>query len=128
VTGPEVTERPTGVCEICSRAGIVHRDHDHSTGFIRGILCVSCNHAIARLKHDPELAQAAADWLRDATTSETYKAWLDERRALAAKHAADVAKRTDARRDQYRARYQTDPEYREKKKADNRAYYKRAGL
>lgn len=31
-----------------------HVDHDHTDGFIRGIICSNCNFAIGHLKNDPE--------------------------------------------------------------------------
>ena len=35
-------------CAICSAVLCDILDHDHETGFIRGLLCVSCNNAEAR--------------------------------------------------------------------------------
>lgn len=31
------------VCRICAVSGEVVRDHDHKTGFVRGLLCIQCN-------------------------------------------------------------------------------------
>lgn len=39
-------------------------DHDHATGKVRGILCGSCNKAIGFLCDNPEIAEAAANYLR----------------------------------------------------------------
>jgi hypothetical protein len=39
-------------CAICHRTDPVrmwHTDHDHTTGFVRGILCQPCNHLLGRL-------------------------------------------------------------------------------
>lgn len=38
-------------------------DHDHSTGRVRGLLCVTCNRALGLLKDDPELMRRAADYV-----------------------------------------------------------------
>jgi hypothetical protein len=59
-----------GVCAICKGPGWpdrfgrrFHVDHDHQTGRIRGLLCVSCNRALGFLLDDPERARAAAAYL-----------------------------------------------------------------
>jgi Recombination endonuclease VII len=65
-----------GVCAICGQAerfaggrdGKTMRrlavDHDHHNGAVRGLLCSMCNYAIGALNHDPELLQAAINYLR----------------------------------------------------------------
>ena len=129
MTGKRLTTPlPFGICEICGRTGNVNRDHNHETGVIRGVLCISCNMGLARFKDDAELVRAALNWLLTAGASEQYMDWMRERRTLAHKRAAAVALRKDARADRYRERYQTDPEYREEKLAQNRAYFDRAGI
>ncbi len=55
-----------GKCAICTQPPgdkRLHVDHDHETGEIRGLLCSCCNTAIGQLQDDPDLAQAAADYL-----------------------------------------------------------------
>jgi len=39
-------------------------DHDHNTGKVRGILCVSCNTGIGLLKDSPEVLVSAAEYIR----------------------------------------------------------------
>lgn len=59
----------SGVCAICrgeetSRsARRLAVDHDAATGRARGLLCMNCNNGIGRMKHDPQLLIAAADYL-----------------------------------------------------------------
>lgn len=56
-----------GVCAICKMIAKpgkrLHVDHDHETGEIRGLLCVSCNAAIGHLRDDPLLLEAARLYL-----------------------------------------------------------------
>jgi hypothetical protein len=42
-------------------------DHDHTTGQVRGLLCIRCNRAIGNLRDDPDLAIRAAAYLKRAT-------------------------------------------------------------
>jgi hypothetical protein len=61
--------RQGGRCAICPatspgvRNGKVLKrfavDHDHKTGQIRGLLCLTCNAGLGHLKDDPELVYAA---------------------------------------------------------------------
>jgi hypothetical protein len=59
-----------GVCAICKRSAAdsrgyrMHIDHCHSTGVVRGILCVSCNLGIGSFRDDPDRCEAAAQYLR----------------------------------------------------------------
>lgn len=65
-----------GFCAICGEVSSVKRrdgrprqldlDHDHSTGLVRGLLCVRCNRGIGLLDDDPALLQAAALYLQRA--------------------------------------------------------------
>lgn len=40
-------------------------DHDHSTGEVRGILCVSCNSGLGLLGDTPDFVAKAAHYLQD---------------------------------------------------------------
>ena len=56
-----------GVCAIClrrpDREASLHVDHCHSTGRIRGVLCLNCNQGIGKLGEDPETFRRAAEYL-----------------------------------------------------------------
>lgn len=56
-----------GVCAICKRAkGITKKlsvDHDHATGYVRGLLCGPCNKILGHLRDDPDLAYGVGDYL-----------------------------------------------------------------
>lgn len=51
-------------CQICGKINpILHLDHDHKSGRIRGVLCHQCNRALGFFKDDPQLLRKAADYL-----------------------------------------------------------------
>ena len=68
-----------GVCATCKGTEThVHKsgkvkdlavDHDHATGRVRGLLCFNCNQGIGRLKDDPALLRACADYLERSPLS-----------------------------------------------------------
>lgn len=52
-------------CSICGKhKEILHVDHDHNTGKIRGLLCGNCNLAIGLLKHDPQIIIKASNYVQ----------------------------------------------------------------
>jgi hypothetical protein len=57
------------VCAIClqtskgTKRKRLHVDHDHQTGAIRGLLCVSCNIILGRWNDSPEIARRAVEYL-----------------------------------------------------------------
>ena len=57
-----------GGCAICGavpeREASFHLDHDHVTGEIRGILCLSCNQALGHFRDDAGLLERAAVYVR----------------------------------------------------------------
>jgi len=58
-----------GVCWLCRRAKGVSKklsvDHDHATGYVRGLLCTTCNKLLGHLRDDPDFAYRIADYLVD---------------------------------------------------------------
>lgn len=60
-----------GVCAICGTAkpGMKRRfftiDHDHSTGVIRGLLCLKCNVGLGAFGDDPERLVSASKYLEE---------------------------------------------------------------
>lgn len=57
------------VCAICKTdtpggRGQFHADHDHSTNQPRGVLCSNCNVALGNFQDNPEILQAAIEYLK----------------------------------------------------------------
>ena len=54
-------------CAICGEpapsSGSLHVDHDHMTGSVRGLLCVSCNNALGAFRESLDIFRRAADYL-----------------------------------------------------------------
>lgn len=59
-----------GGCAICKKPDLARGhtklciDHNHETGEVRGLLCVTCNLAIGYMRDDLGLLESAADYLR----------------------------------------------------------------
>ena len=52
------------LCDICSSfSEVLHVDHSHSSGKLRGYLCGSCNRAIGLLKDNAGICREAAHYL-----------------------------------------------------------------
>ena len=56
------------ICAICGTntpggRGQFHADHDHNTSQPRGVLCHNCNVALGNFKDNPEILQAAIEYL-----------------------------------------------------------------
>lgn len=57
-------EAQEGCCAICGEhKDVLHVDHDHATGTIRGLLCFGCNNGLGSFKDDVRRIVAAADYL-----------------------------------------------------------------
>lgn len=61
-------EAQGGTCYICQRAkGISKKlavDHDHESGFVRGLLCTACNKILGHFRDDPLAAWRTANYLQ----------------------------------------------------------------
>ncbi|WP_328853688.1 endonuclease VII domain-containing protein [Micromonospora globbae] len=56
-----------GVCAVCGVPDPEHLDHDHRTGWVRGILCFNCNGGPGRFRDSPERLARAITYLRGTT-------------------------------------------------------------
>jgi hypothetical protein len=77
ITPEQVKEqvRTQGGCAVCKTEqprgkNQWHVDHDHASGLVRGILCITCNIALGMLHDDPNRARAAAVYLEAAKLKE----------------------------------------------------------
>lgn len=77
-------ESQEGFCAICRKPILIetkeksekfHVDHDHVTGEVRGLLCLTCNTGIGMLNDSPDLLEAAKQYLlsRGATTEKSLR-------------------------------------------------------
>ena len=56
-----------GVCAICGAADPQHVDHDHRTGWVRGILCFNCNGGLGQFRDNPKFLAGAIRYLKGTT-------------------------------------------------------------
>jgi len=62
--------RQGGGCALCNAPAATTRivvDHDHQTGRVRGLLCVSCNAAIGKLGDSAEALRYVVTYLEENT-------------------------------------------------------------
>jgi hypothetical protein len=52
-----------GKCRICGRRDPGCVDHCHTTGRVRGVLCLRCNAGLGHFRDDSRLLRAAAEYL-----------------------------------------------------------------
>jgi hypothetical protein len=55
-------------CALCGTDspagnGVLHVDHCHATGVVRGLLCMECNTGIGKLQDSPALLRQAASYI-----------------------------------------------------------------
>ena len=78
-----------GRCEGCHQTKVLYRDHNHETGYIRGLLCRHCNMALGYVLDNPRTLQRLARYLARPETTDLYSDWVIQR---------DRVKRTEYRR------------------------------
>lgn len=63
----KLVEKQEGRCAICHQVPkrSLQVDHDHRTNTIRGLLCVNCNRGLGYLMDNPDIIDAAAQYLRE---------------------------------------------------------------
>lgn len=49
--------------DIVAGRRLVHVDHDHATGKVRGLLCPACNIALGQVRDDPERLLGLAEYI-----------------------------------------------------------------
>lgn len=65
-------ERQGGACLICrDRESKLFVDHDHATGIVRGLLCVSCNTMLGFAKDSPDRLRDGALYLERSASVRT---------------------------------------------------------
>lgn len=71
-----ILQQQGGVCAICHRppnGRVLDVDHNHKTGQIRGLLCLSCNAGIGSLGDSPEMLKRATAYLQQADKCSVVK-------------------------------------------------------
>ena len=53
-----------GRCALGHSAKLLHVDHDHVSGAVRGLLCYNCNNGLGRFKDDIQTLQKAINYLK----------------------------------------------------------------
>ncbi|TDC00878.1 recombinase [Micromonospora fluostatini] len=63
----ELLREQGGVCAVCGDPDPEHVDHDHRTGWVRGILCFNCNGGLGQFRDSPARLARAITYLRGTT-------------------------------------------------------------
>jgi hypothetical protein len=60
-------KKQKGVCFICQKppkkGKSLHVDHDHNTGYVRGLLCFRCNFGLSYFNEDKEIVKRVYDYM-----------------------------------------------------------------
>lgn len=54
-----------GLCALCGDRPATHVDHEHKTGHVRGVLCLTCNSGLGQLRDSPDLLRRAATYIEN---------------------------------------------------------------
>lgn len=67
----EIAARQGNVCAIClappsgkRQCAVLHMDHDHATGLVRGLLCHRCNRGVGQAQDDVGRLEKLADYVQ----------------------------------------------------------------
>jgi len=60
----ELWDSQDGLCALCRENSPTHVDHDHKTGEVRALLCITCNSGLGFFGERIELLHRAIDYLR----------------------------------------------------------------
>ena len=60
----KMKSQQAGRCAICARTSQLVVDHNHTTGVIRGLLCINCNFGLGLFQDNQELLEVAAKYIR----------------------------------------------------------------
>jgi Recombination endonuclease VII len=55
VYGAKNAQWPIQIATTIGAKSVLHVDHDHATGAVRGLLCSDCNTALGHLHDSPEI-------------------------------------------------------------------------
>lgn len=58
-----LVEKHSGRCAICDKEALLHIDHNHKNGVVRGMLCLQCNTGLGSFYDDWELLSKAIQYL-----------------------------------------------------------------
>lgn len=67
-----IYEKQNKLCAFGHKVDLLHVDHNHMTGQIRGLLCYNCNNGIGRLKEDIEVLEKAIEYLKYYSQNDGY--------------------------------------------------------
>lgn len=82
----QMYELQEGCCAICGaakarpaqvvtggRQNVLHIDHDHKTGRVRGLVCLGCNVGLGGFRDNPRVLLAAASYLIDEREGSSHR-------------------------------------------------------
>lgn len=54
-----------GLCKVCKTEKVLHTDHCHKTGIVRGLLCHGCNVGLGGFRDNTEFMLAGIEYLKE---------------------------------------------------------------